>query len=271
MPNPYFQFKQFTVHHDRCAMKVGTDGVLLGAWTPLQQGDKIKVLDIGTGTGLVALMLAQRLTSMEGKNCSKSVFVSDKKNIGESNVWFIIDAIEIDMESSNQAGENISNSIWSKNIRVINKDFVVWSEEQLCQANKYDIIVSNPPYFQNSLKNNTAQLSQARHTDSLSFWELALGIKKLLSSQGTSVIILPIIEAEVFEKEAEKLDLVPQQKLLVRTKPDGPIRRVLTQYVHKDIFCTEKYKENALLTEVARHQYSDEFKELTRNFYLDKD
>ena len=270
MPNPYFQFKQFTVHHDRCAMKVGTDGVLLGAWTPLPQQDKIKVLDIGTGTGLVALMLAQRLAKTERTDCSKSAFCADKNDLSESNLTFIIDAIEIDVDSSNQAIENIDNSIWTKNIRIINKDFVTWSKEQVCQANKYDVIVSNPPYFQNSLKNNTAQLTQARHTDSLSFWELSAGIKSLLSPQGTSVIILPTTEAEVFETEAKKLDLVPQQKLLVRTKLDGPIRRVLTQYVHKNAFCVEEYKENALLTEVARHQYSNEFKELTRDFYLDK-
>ncbi len=270
MPNPYFQFKQFTVHHDRCAMKVGTDGVLLGAWAPLPQQDKIKVLDVGTGTGLVALMLAQRLAKTEGANCSKSVLCADKDSLNESSLTFIVDAIEIDVDSSNQAAENISDSIWCKNIRIVNKDFVTWSKEQVCQTNKYDVIVSNPPYFQNSLKNNTAQLSQARHTDSLSFWELASGIKSLLSQQGTSVIILPTTEAEVFETEAKKLDLVPQQKLLVRTKPDGPIRRVLTQYVHKNAFYAEEYKENALLTEVARHQYSDEFKELTRDFYLDK-
>ncbi|MDO4780285.1 MAG: methyltransferase, partial [Bacteroides sp.] len=122
MPNPFFKFKQFTVYHDRCAMKVGTDGVLLGSYVSLPSAGR--VLDVGTGTGLVAMMIAQR---------------------GTSNLK--IDAIEIDKDASEQAAENIGKTAWSNRIRVINSDFT-----EFCPQQKYDLIVSNPPYFENSLR-----------------------------------------------------------------------------------------------------------------------
>lgn len=271
MANPYFQFKQFTVYHDRCAMKVGTDGVLLGAWTPLYRQPFLRVLDIGTGTGLVALMLAQRLDVLKLQTCSKSEISANETAVCVSDFDFNIDALEIDNDASVQAGENINNSNWSNSIRILNKDFKLWSGEVGDLDMKYDLIVSNPPYFQNSLKNTKQQKTQARHTDSLSFQELLEGVKKLLSPQGTCVIILPTPEMEILEILAKEVGLLPQRKLLVSTKPNGPIRRVLTQFVHAAAYCLDAYKEDALLTEVARHQYSDEFKALTRDFYLDKD
>lgn len=271
MANPYFQFKQFTVHHDRCAMKVGTDGVLLGAWTPLFCKPNLKVLDIGTGTGLVALMLAQRLESLKDKDCLKSEFLEIPNDAIKSGFDFSVDALEIDNDAAAQAGENIDKSPWCLSIRVLNKDFKVWSGKRDINGVKYDIIVSNPPYFQNSLKNSKKQKTQARHTDDLSFQELLAGVKKLLSPQGACVIILPTSEMEILEMLAKDVGLIPQRKLLVCTKPNGPVRRVLTQFVHESAFCYEAYKEDALLTEVARHQYSNEFKALTRDFYLNKE
>lgn len=271
MANPYFQFKQFTVHHDRCAMKVGTDGVLLGAWTPLHQQPNLRVLDVGTGTGLVALMLAQRLDGLKCLDCSKSD-IQPRLDDGVSSVFtYSIDALEIDADASAQADENVDKSPWCSSVRILNRDFKKWSEESGISEEKYDLIVSNPPYFQNSLKNPKKQKMQARHTDSLSFQELLAGVKRLLAPQGTCVIILPTTEMEILEELAKEVKLVPQRKLLVSTKPNGPVRRVLTQFVHDSAFCEDSYKEDALLTEVARHQYSNEFKALTRDFYLDKE
>ena len=121
MPNDYFKFKQFTIHQDKCAMKVGTDGVLLGAWAECANAKGI--LDIGTGTGLIALMIAQR---------------SNAK----------IDAVEIDETASKQAKENIKKSLWNDRIEILNISFQDFSKST---NEKYDLIVSNPPYFQNSL------------------------------------------------------------------------------------------------------------------------
>ena len=131
MSQPFFQFKQFTVWHDKCAMKVGTDGVLLGAWTPVESSARI--LDIGTGTGLVALMLAQR--------CSASVI-----------------ALEIDGTAAQQAAENITRSPWGSRIEVVCQDFRLYSNKN--NSLKYDTIVSNPPYFTDSLKCPDSQRTQ---------------------------------------------------------------------------------------------------------------
>lgn len=152
MSQPFFQFKQFTVWHDKCAMKVGTDGVLLGAWTPVESSARI--LDIGTGTGLVALMLAQR--------CSASVI-----------------ALEIDETAAQQAAENITRSPWGNRIEVVCQDFRLYSNKN--NSLKYDTIVSNPPYFTDSLKCPDSQRNTARHNDNLSYEELLKGVSNLLS------------------------------------------------------------------------------------------
>ena len=150
MSQPFFQFKQFTVWHDKCAMKVGTDGVLLGAWTPVESSARI--LDIGTGTGLVALMLAQR--------CSASVI-----------------ALEIDGKAAQQAAENITRSPWGSRIEVVCQDFRLYSNKN--NSLKYDTIVSNPPYFTDSLKCPDSQRNTARHNDNLSYEELLKGVSNL--------------------------------------------------------------------------------------------
>ncbi|MFM2293328.1 MAG: hypothetical protein RIS29_3141, partial [Bacteroidota bacterium] len=140
MANPFFRFKQFTVFHDRCAMKVGIDGVLLGCWTNV--ADTSMVLDIGTGTGLIALMIAQRTDAH-------------------------IDAIDIDEGAFEQAMINVQASPWSSRLNV-----VLSSLQDFVSDKKYDLIVSNPPYFINSLKNPDEQRTTARHTDSLTHEEL---------------------------------------------------------------------------------------------------
>ena len=133
MSNPYFQFKQFTVWHDKCAMKVGTDGVLLGAWTSVESAHRI--LDIGTGTGLVALMLVQR-------------------SLPDANIV----ALEIDEAAVGQARENIIRSPWKERVEVVQADF-----RKYRSSDKFDVIVSNPPYFVDSLECPDRQRTAARH------------------------------------------------------------------------------------------------------------
>ena len=151
MPNPYFRFKKFTVYHDRCAMKVGTDGVLLGAWVNVS-GDNI--LDIGTGTGLISLMMAQR------------------------NEKAVIDAIDIDSDAVSQAKDNIGNSPFSNRINSWNASLQEFSSKV---EKRYDVIVSNPPFFVQSLKSPNKERSVARHTDSLPVADLIKGGGCLLS------------------------------------------------------------------------------------------
>ena len=147
MSNSYFQFKQFTVFHDRCAMKVGTDGVLLGAWTRTGQG--CSILDIGTGTGLIALILAQRIPDAR------------------------ITAVELDREAALQAAENVRNSPWAARIEVVEADIRQYATRV---SHPFDIIVSNPPFFNSSLHSPSEARTQARHTDSLSYAELFQGV-----------------------------------------------------------------------------------------------
>ena len=154
MSNPFFQFKQFTIRHDKCAMKVGTDGVLLGAWAGTESCSRI--LDVGTGTGLIALMLAQR---------SKAV----------------VDAIDIDADACLQAQENAESSLFAGRINVFHSDLVDFAQ---ASTHLYDLIVSNPPYFVDSLKCPNLQRNTARHTDTLTLEDLLQYSRKLLAPQG---------------------------------------------------------------------------------------
>ena len=156
MANPFFRFKQFTVWHDRCAMKVGTDAVLLGSWVNVDGAKRL--LDIGCGCGLIALMVAQR--------CEGQVV-----------------AIEIDSEASSQAAENVSRSPWSERMEVINADIRTFVDDE-----GFDVIFSNPPYFMESLKCPDRKRSDARHTDSLSFDDLMRSASSLLKQTGIETV-----------------------------------------------------------------------------------
>ena len=234
MSNSYFQFKQFTIWQDKCAMKVGTDGVLLGAWAPI--ANKRRILDVGTGTGLVALMLAQR-----------------------AQVDFQITALEVDQDAALQAQENIALSPWKSSIEVIQEDFTTY----LTQV-KYDLIVSNPPYFINSLSCPDHQRSQARHNDSLTYDILLKKVSTLLDTDGLFTVIIPADVSDSVKLIGEKNNLFPLNQLEVFTKPNGEVKRKLITFSFKHRDC----KVEQLLTEVARHQYSDEYKSLTEDFYL---
>lgn len=234
MANPYFQFKQFVVWHDKCGMKVGTDGVLLGAWAPVANARRI--LDVGTGTGLVALMTAQRSPA-------------DARIV----------ALEIDEAAALQAQENVLRSPWKERIEVVRADFRHYRTE-----GKFDAIVSNPPYFVDSLACPDRQRSTARHTQTLTYSELTAGAAALLSDRGVFTVVLPTdVEAHVKEL-ALRNGLHAIRQLDVITKPGGEPKRTLIAFsFHQQECHTER-----LLTEHSRHQYSPEYIALTREYYL---
>jgi tRNA1Val (adenine37-N6)-methyltransferase len=235
MSNPYFSFKQFTVYHDRCAMKVGIDGVLLGIWCDLR--DSKHILDIGTGTGLIALILAQRSAST-------------------------VDAIDIDAGAIIQATENVQRSPWANRIalREISLQEFTSSTDQL-----YDLIVSNPPYFVNSLKAPTPDRNTARHTDSLTHEELILNAKLLLQPTGRICIILPVIEAILCRDFALVNGLYCTREVQVIPNPNAAPKRTLLE------FCLQPHPKEVSEIEIEtdeRHQYSEEFSLLAKDFYL---
>lgn len=234
MSNPFFQFKQFTVWHDKCAMKVGTDGVLLGAWTSIQNAHRI--LDIGTGTGLIALMLAQR--SLPGTS---------------------IVALEIDEAAVEQARDNVTRSPWKDRIDVLQVDF-----KQYHSSDKFDVIVSNPPYFVDSLKCPNQQRNAARHNHSLTYEDLLNGVSGLLSKDGCFTIVIPTDVVDKIKSIASKYNLYGVRQLNVVTKPGGVPRRILISFS----FFNQPCVVEELLTEIDRHQYSERYVALTREYYL---
>ncbi len=236
MPNTSFAFKQFIVKQDRCAMKVGTDAVLLGAWV-LPNGSK-HILDIGTGTGVIALMLAQKTQAH-------------------------IDAIDIDEEAFLQAKQNALDSKFSSQITVIQTSLQHYSKES---TQKYNLIVTNPPYFEQSLKSSDEQRSHARHADVLPFEELLDGVLKLLDEKGKFCLILPTLEAIKFRALAEKRGLHLSKLLRVKSRIDKDTdKRHLMQFEVKPT----EFSEKTIAIELEeRHQYTDDYKDLTKDYYI---
>ena len=233
MPNPYFAFKQFTVRHDRCAMKVGTDGVLLGAWTDLSHSRRI--LDIGTGTGLIALMLAQRC--MDAR----------------------ITAIDLDSAAVEQAQENIQASPWKDRIEALQQDICTYHPN-----GTFDTIVSNPPYFIDSLKCPDGQRSTARHTDTLDADRLIGKVSELLTSDGRFSIILPAEQTEDLIRVAGEKGLHPSRLTWVITRPGLSPKRILMEFRKTPV----TLQPDELVIELERHVYSEEYIALTKEFYL---
>ena len=235
MSSQEFVFKQFTILQDRCAMKVGTDAVLLGSW--VITSDAKKILDIGTGTGIIALMLAQK---------------SDA----------IIDAIDIDTNSFIQAEQNVSNSHWKERIHIHHISLQQFATS--CKF-KYDLIVSNPPYFVDSSKASEESRTNARHTDQLPFDDLLNGVLNLLNSTGKFYVILPTKESQVFREMAEKQNLFLTKLTRVITRTDKPEKRLLMKFE----FNQHEVEEDSIIIEKeGRHCYTDEYTELTKDYYL---
>ena len=232
MSQNYFSFKQFTVYHDLCAMKVGTDGVLLGAWANCENCGNI--LDIGTGSGLIALMLAQRSHAE-------------------------IDAIDIDESAYKQAFGNFENSGFEKRLKAYHADFF-----QFKPAYSYDLIVSNPPYFVDSLQSPDEQRTGARHTNNLFFSRMIEKSYQILSSKGKLSLILPYESLSTISNIAEKNQFYLSRKTIVRSMENHPPKRVLLEFSKE----TNSSEEQDIFIEKSRHVYSDAYIRLTRDFYL---
>ena len=228
-----FRFKQFSIAQDKCAMKVGTDGTLLGAWTKAFKPQQI--LDIGTGTGLIAMMLAQRFENAQ------------------------IKAIEIDANASQQAAENFQNSPWSNRLSLKHI-----SLQRFKHLSSFDLIVSNPPYFENNLKANNKQRTQARHTDTLSFVTLIEGSAKLLNKNGSLAIIIPSAIKDKVETIAQKHHLHLNRLCWVKGTDKTAVKRAVLQFYFEE----KPLEENTLIIEKERHVYSDEYTQLCKEFYL---
>ncbi len=235
MPNPYFKFKQFTIWQDKCAMKVGTDGVLLGAWTDI--GNSERILDVGTGTGLIALMLAQR---------------SDA----------VIDAVEINEEAFEQASDNVVASSWKDRVNVIHQDFQAYSKTN---DSKYDLIVTNPPYFKNSLKSLDEDRNAARHSHLLTIEELFFGVEKLLSNKGRFCMVFPFDENKGLLEIAIYHQLYLTKITVVHPNLSLPPKRVLLEFSR---IGTRTIHSSLTIEKQKRHDYTDEYIELTKDFYL---
>lgn len=228
-----FQFKQFTIHQERTAMKVGTDGVLLGAWAEPEKASNI--LDIGTGTGLLALMAAQR------------------------NPGARIDAIEIEPEAAGQAKENAAASPWHDRISIHPVSLFNFTAACL-----YDCILCNPPFFSNSTKTPDNGRTTARHTDTLPHEALIRSVVHLLAGNGSFYIILPTEEAEIFMRLAEAARLYVARITKVLPNPGKKPKRYLMKFTFDWIpVVTDK-----LVIELSRHEYTPEYISLTKDFYL---
>ena len=233
MQTPLFHFKQFSVAHDRCAMKVNTDGVLLGAWVDVD--DATTILDIGTGTGVIALMMAQR------------------------NAVAIIDAIDIDESAFRQAGGNFLNGLWSDRLYAHHI-----SLQDYFPAKKYDLIISNPPYFIDDFKTENHQKNIAKHSISLSYKELISGIDRLIADNGIASIVLPIFNLELFESLALIHGLfVVKLTEVVAVRGKAPYLALIKLSKQK-----HTYSKNTLTIQNEEGIFTDQYKSLTKEFYL---
>ncbi len=233
-PSRAFRFKQFEIQDHRCAHKVGTDGTLLGGWVDVKNAKRI--LDIGTGSGLIALMLAQR-TSPDT----------------------LIEAIEISLPDYSQASENVKHSPWHKKLTVRHS-----SLQQFESTYLFECIVSNPPYFNNSFKPPNANRVVPRHTETLSFLDLIQHSLRLLTDGGTLNVILPFTEGLQFIDMAAQHSLMLSRKFAFRTRAEKPIERWLLEFRRT----SHPLEEGEILLYHTGDEWSDDYKALTKDFYL---
>ena len=231
-----FKFKQFQIQQDKTAMKVGTDGVLLGAWTPINN-NPFSILDIGAGTGLISLMLAQRTSADQ------------------------IDALEIDENAYEQAVDNFESSPWSDRLFCYHAGLDEFMEDP---EDEYDIIVSNPPFYTEDYVSGDESRDQARFESSMPFSDLIEAADLLLSENGILSVIIPFKEELNFLKIASDFELYPFKITRVKGTPTSELKRSLMAFSRqiKDVVTDE------LVMEISRHNYTPEYIALTKDFYL---
>lgn len=238
MPNNYFQFKQFKVYQDQCAMKVCTDACLFGAYTAdLIHEEKMAcntILDIGAGTGLLSLMLAQKTTAL-------------------------IDAVEIDKAAYDQASENIKRSPWKERLHVFNEDISLFSP-----GKKYDVIISNPPFFEGDLKSADANKNTAKHDTALTLQQLLSVVKVQLNEAGVFAVLLPYQRAAHCIETAEQIQLYCFQKTLAKQTAKHPYFRGLLFFSGQQ----KTMDEEIIIIKNEDGSYSDRFAFLLKDYYL---
>lgn len=232
-----FQFKQFAVNQDRCAMKIGTDSVLLGAWCPIDN-HPFSVLDIGAGTGILSLMLAQRSNAEQ------------------------IDALEIDENTYEQCVENFEASPWSDRLFCFHAGLDEFVNEP---EDEYDTIISNPPFYNEEYKTNDAQRDLARFQDALPFENLIEAAELLLSENGIFAVIIPFKEEARFIDLCAEAELFPVKVTRVKGSYTTPIVRSLLAFKRYELAVLEA---DELVIEINRNEYTDEYIALTKDFYL---
>lgn len=236
MSNTWFQFKQFLIRQDACAMKVTTDACIQGAWTPIKP-DAAQILDIGTGTGLLSLMLAQRNANIH------------------------IDAVEYDAAAAQEAAENIAASPWANRITVTHNDIRAHETNRL-----YDMIICNPPFFANSLLSDVHTRNIARHNISLTRYELLQAVIKHLAEDGSFSLLLPLSEYQQWQPLIKKMGLWEQQTLHIKHRPEAAVKRVVSIITkHKN---TPKANEQILTIQDNDGRYTAAFTALMADFYL---
>lgn len=234
MSNTYFRFKQFLIEQDKCAMKVSTDACILGAWTSINN-DVQYALDIGAGTGLLSLMLAQK------------------------NEQIHIDAVEIDDDAYIQANENIQSSEWADRIKVHKGDV-----NTISFLKQFDLIICNPPFFNKSLLSPNEQRNAARHTISLSYEQLLMAIDKNLSEKGNAFILLPYKEGKEFEALLINSDWHVNCRLHIHARVNSAPNRII-------IVCSKREDEaetEELYIKDENNNYTERFRELMSPYYL---
>lgn len=232
-----FLFKQFEIHHDECAMKVGTDGVLIGAWADVSKAHSI--LDIGTGTGLIAIMSAQKNENAQ------------------------IIGIDIDESAVRQALKNVRLCNWKERIQI--EHLSIQDYIKTHSAQRFDAIISNPPFFNAGSKAPKHQRHIARHAATLPYLDLIQSVKQLLSSDGKFSLILPLLEGKQFQNLALEHQLYVNRICNVHSKKDKPVERLLMEF--------QKIKqplieEKLIIQHEARNDWTDDYIQLTKAFYL---
>lgn len=234
--NKPFQFKEFSVNQDQCAMKIGTDSVLLGAWTTLKN-NPFSVLDIGAGTGVLSLMVAQRSRAQN------------------------IEAIEIDADAYEQCSENFENSSWSDRLFCYHASLLEFVEEV---EDEFDLIVCNPPFYSEDYKTNNKARDLARFSDAMPFEHLIYAVANLLSVNGIFSVIIPFKEAENIVDLSSKIGLFLNRSLHIKGNPESDIKRSLLEFSFKE----NETETSELIIENSRHQYTEDYINLTKDFYL---